>query len=134
MPNGQVSVSLIATVSVNKLLSYAKSTGSVAEFSGNAYAMNLKLLHLKIQSIQKAYDLMVQQLESIASEMFDFKLTLEDNPTLISGSFYDFNCNIEVVHDDASLSFNKLYRSTIRELELTRDEILLCYNARLRGD
>lgn len=128
MPNGQVSVSLIATVSVNKLLSYAKSTGSVAEFSGNAYAMNLKLLHLKIQSIQKAYDLMVQQLESIASEMFDFKLTLEDNPTLISGSFYDFNCNIEVVHDDASLSFNKLYRSTIRELELTRDEILLCYN------
>ena len=130
MPNGQVSVSLTATVSVDKLLSYTKSTGSIAEFSGNAFAMNLKLLHLKIQSIQKAYDLMVQQLENIASEMFNFKLTLEDNP-VPSGSFYVFNCNIAVVHDEASLSFYKLYHSTVNKLKLTNDEILLCYNEKV---
>lgn len=130
MPNGQVSVSLIATVSVDKLLSYTKSTGSIAEFSGNAFAMNLKLLHLKIQSIQKAYDLMVQQLENIASEMFNFKLTIEDNP-VSSGSFYEFNCKIEVVHDEASLNFAKLYHSTIDKLKLTNDEILLCYNEKV---
>lgn len=130
MPNGQVSVSLTATVSVDKLLSYTKSTGSIAEFSGNAFAMNLKLLHLKIRSIQKAYDLMVQQLENIASEMFNFKLTIEDNP-VPNGSFYEFNCKIEVLHDEASLNFAKLYQSTIDKLKLTNDEILLCYNEKV---
>ena len=56
LPNGHVSVSLNATIAINKLISYAQNKGVKAEFAGSTYATNAKLLHLKIQSIEKAYE------------------------------------------------------------------------------
>ena len=49
LSNGQVSVSAKVTVSVNKLIAYAKSKGSRAEFAGQTYAANAKLMRLKAQ-------------------------------------------------------------------------------------
>ena len=61
LPNGHISVSLNATVAINKLMSYAQSKGIKAEFAGASYATNAKLLHLKIQSIQKAYEIILDK-------------------------------------------------------------------------
>ena len=83
LPNGHISVSLNATVAINKLMSYAQSKGIKAEFAGASYATNAKLLHLKIQSIQKACEILVQQLEHISQEMFDFELTLPPLPSRV---------------------------------------------------
>lgn len=46
MPDGRFFVTLQATVSVSKLISYAKSKGAETEFAGNVFAMNMKLQEL----------------------------------------------------------------------------------------
>ena len=76
MPNGHISVSLTATVSINRLKSYAEGKGVKVEYAGSVYATNAKLFRLKIKSIEKAYALMAQQMVHIAKDMFDFKFEM----------------------------------------------------------
>ena len=76
LPNGQVGVSLKATVSINKLISYAKSKGSRAEFEGQTYAANVKLIKLKVESTKKALDMMLAQMKLLADDIFDFDITI----------------------------------------------------------
>lgn len=54
MPDGRFFVTLQATVSVSKLISYAKSKGAETEFAGNVFAMNMKLQELNKQNEIKA--------------------------------------------------------------------------------
>lgn len=130
LPNGQVSVSAKVTVSVNKLISYAKSKGSRAEFAGQTYAVNAKLIRLKVQSVDKAYKLMVQQLEKIAKDMFDFEMKITGSPQLCNvqqmGEVYYFDCEVNMKSNIASTNFYNLYNNTLNELTLTKEEIVLC--------
>lgn len=129
MPNGHVSVSLTATVSVNKLISFVESKGVKAEFSGSMYAANIKLFRLKIQSIQKAYELMIQQMEHIAGNMFDFLFEMSEpqrNHEEEFGDIYYFTCYIGATSNVSSANFYDLYNKTIKELKLTADDIKLC--------
>ena len=112
LSNGQFSVSLTATVSINKLISYAQSKGVKVDFNGHMYATNIKLLRLKIQSIQKALDLMLTQLESISKNLYRFELQIE-NPVRynspIFGDIYYFDCKITTLLDIGAVNFWKLY-------------------------
>ncbi len=131
LPNKQVSVSLIATVSINKLISYAKSKGSRAEFEGQTYAANAKLIRLKAKSTEKAIKLMTQQLEQISKDMFDFNISLSA-PKLCDvehiGKVYSFNCYISIISNIASTNFINLYFNTLEGLCLTEEEFYLCLN------
>lgn len=125
LPNGHVSVSLNATIAINKLISYAQSKGAKAEFAGATYATNAKLLRLKIQSIEKAYEIMVQQMEQIAPEMFTFKLTLGEPQR--QSNRYAFDCVIEIFSNIASHNFRLLFQNTMKEFVLNENEIKFCY-------
>ena len=131
LPNNQVSVSLTATVSINKLISYAKSKGSRAEFEGQTYAANAKLLRLKVQSTEKAIKLMTRQLEQISKYMFDFNINLME-PKLCDaeqiGKVYYFDCQINTISNIASTNFSNLYFNTLEGLILTEEEFYLCLN------
>ncbi len=135
LPNGQVSVSIKATVSVNKLISYAKSKGSRAEFAGSTYAANVKLAQLKASSAKKVYDLMVQQLENLAKDMFTFELKINGEPELCKnerlGDVYAFNYSIDIMSNIASTNFYNVYYNTIKELKLTKEEATLCANNKI---
>lgn len=130
LSNGQVSVSAKVTVSVNKLISYAKSKGSRAEFAGQTYAANANLIRLKVQSVNKAYKLMVQQLENIAKDLFDFEIRITGSPQLCNvermGEVYYFDCEVNMKSNVASTNFYNLYNNTLKELSLTKEEIVLC--------
>lgn len=133
MSNGNVSVSLTATVSINKLISYAKSKGSKAEFAGSVYAENINLIRLKVQSVIKAYDLMMQQLEHIAEDLFDFQIEIgEPKRGGSEGSVYCFDSYVNIMSNTASTNFYNLYTRTIKEFLLTEDEIDLCLNERIQ--
>ena len=136
LPNKQVSISLTATVSINKLISYAKSKGSRAEFEGQTYAANVKLVRLKASSTEKAYKLLIQQLESIAKDMFTFELEIEGDPKLCNiekiGSVYGFNCSVNIMSNIASTNFYNLYYKTTEELKLTKNEAILCSNENIK--
>ena len=46
LPNGQISVSVTATVSMQKLIGYAQGKGSEVAFMGNEYVAKLKMMQL----------------------------------------------------------------------------------------
>ena len=122
LPNKQVSVSLKATISVNKLITYAKSKGSSAEFAGSTYAMNVKLIKLKASSTKKAYDLMMEQLHMIAKDMFSFDFQIIGDPKLCNvkniGNVYGFKCKVNIMSNVASTNYYNLYYKTIENLKL----------------
>ena len=55
-PNGNTSVTLQATVSINKLVKYIQSKGAECEFAGATLSANIKLLQLKYENSRKAYE------------------------------------------------------------------------------
>ena len=137
MPNGHISVSLTATVSINRLKSYAEGKGVKVEYAGSVYATNAKLFRLKIKSIEKAYALMAQQMVRIAKDMFDFKFEMSA-PKRYNfdevGDVYYFDCYVGVVSNDASDNFYNLYMQTVENLKLTEDEIDFCKQENIELD
>ena len=128
LPNKQVSVTLKATISINKLVTYAKSKGSRAEFAGQAFSSNLKLMQLRAQSTKKAMDLLMSELEQLSKYMFDFNLVLGD-PVKEGNTFY-FSPEIEVWSNEASTNFYKLLTSTLSSLSVSsRSDYEFCKNA-----
>ena len=126
LSNGQVSVSAKVTVSVNKLIAYAKSKGSRAEFAGQAFSANLKIMQLRAKSTQQTIDLMIQQLDMIANDMFDFKLILGE-PQNLSGKYYFFP-TIEVYSNEASTNFYNILTQTLSTLNLSEADREFCRN------
>jgi hypothetical protein len=122
--NGQISVTLSVTVSINRLVSYAQSKGAKAEFAGSIYAANIKLLRLKAKSSQKAFDIMVKQLQSMSKNLFDFKIKLSE--PIRNGDVYNFTATVEVIANSESYNFYNLYINTINTLALTEQEIMAC--------
>ncbi len=84
MPDGRFYVTLRATVSVKKLVSYAQSKGVEVEFSGALFAANLKLIELN--RINEA--VIMAHLREIIAKVYpltlDFKLTVGD-PYVVHG-------------------------------------------------
>ena len=132
MQNGQVSVSAKVTVSVNKLITYAKSKGSRAEFAGQAFSANLKVMQLRAKSTKKTIELMMQQLDKIAEDMFDFKLLLGD-PIKKDGQFY-FQPEVEIYSNIASTNFYNLLYSTLGALQMSKEDIQFCRNSSIPFD
>ena len=63
------------TVSVNGLVTYAKSKGAKAELDGSTFAMNIKLNELYKKSELKAFNNLMEQVQELAPSMFDYKIT-----------------------------------------------------------
>lgn len=78
LPNRTTSVTLQATVSINKLISYARNNGSRAEFAGQTYAMNVKLLKLQQQNANKTLEVMKNNVIALCHGVFDYELKLGD--------------------------------------------------------
>ena len=126
LPNGQISVSAKVTVSINKLVAYAKSKGSRAEFAGQAFSANLKIMQLRAKSTQETIDLMIQQLEKIGKDMFDFKMLLGE-PQNLGGKYYFFP-TIEVYSNEASTNFYNIVTKTLGTLKLSETDKEFCRN------
>jgi hypothetical protein len=76
LPNGNTAVTLKAVISVSKLITYAQSKGSTAEFAGATFGMNMKLKELNKQNEEKAIENMLPQLEALVPNMFDYQLEI----------------------------------------------------------
>lgn len=117
MPNGEVSVTLSATVAISKLVAYAKSNGSSAEFAGQTFAMNIKMKELNTQNEIKALQHAQQQLRSLAEHMFDWKLTI-GNP-FDAGEHYAIDITVTAVSNEASDAFHKTFFGVLKSLSLS---------------
>ena len=76
LPDRTTTVTLKATVSINKLISYARNNGSRAEFAGQTFAMNVKLLKLQQQNANKTLDVMKDNVIALCHRVFDYDIKL----------------------------------------------------------
>lgn len=121
MPNGEVAVTLQATVAINKLVAYAKSHGSSAEFAGQTFAMNMKIAELNKQNEEKVLHHTYLQLRDLAEHMFDWKLEV-DTPK-ISDDKYTLDMTVTAISNEASDAFQKTLLNTLRSLSLTPEQV-----------
>ena len=80
LPNGFYSVFLNATVSVEKLTSYAKNHGSSCEFAGALFAQNVKLREFYKKNEQIALENLWKQVNAMAADMFDIEMAQKEEP------------------------------------------------------
>ena len=144
LPNGQTSVSLKATVCISKLISYAKSKGSSAEFAGQTFAMNMKLERLREKNTLAAYKQMCEQIILMAPKAFDFQIKLYD-PSLFTDNakesrsvskyieglselakekvLYRVPATLHVMSNAVTSAIYDLVNNTLNSLKLTDEEI-----------
>ncbi len=130
MPNGEVSATLSATVAIGKLVAYAKSKGSSAEFAGQTFAMDMKMKELNKQNEIKALEHAQQQLRALAEHMFDWKLSVGD-PIVARDGNYDLEMTITAASNEASDAFYKTFFGILNSLALSPTQKAEYNNARI---
>jgi len=78
MPNGNTFVTLSATVSIDKLVSFAESKGMEAELKGGLFAMSIKKMVFDKQAEEKAVEILCKQLEEMLPSLFNYEIKLEE--------------------------------------------------------
>lgn len=81
LSNSKVSVTLQAEVSINKLISYAKSKGAECTFDGAAFAMNVMLKELNEENERKALNDLSQLIIASLTNMYDVGIAIDDQWT-----------------------------------------------------
>lgn len=110
--NGHYNVSVSAVVSIGKLISYAQSHGSSAEFAGQTLAMNAKMWELNKKNEKEALLNMVDQLHALQDNLFDYKITVNE-------ASFDKNTNNYLVPIVLTLTVNKNFENFMSILRQT---------------
>jgi len=76
LPNGNHFITLRVTVSRPGLIAYAQSKGASTEFAGQTFAMNIKLMELNKKNEETAILNMLEVVEKLVPNMFDYSLKL----------------------------------------------------------
>ncbi|MCA5583661.1 hypothetical protein [Parabacteroides gordonii] len=74
LPNGRVYVTLQATVSISKLITYAKSKGATVEFDGASLVMNIQMEKLNTRSQNEVLKNLAIQTKSLLYNGYDYSL------------------------------------------------------------
>lgn len=133
LPNGQVAVTLKSTISISNLVSFAKSKGATAEFAGQTFSMNMKLMKLKEKNALAAYENMCIQAGEMLDGAFDYKIDLEE-PVLKQISYresgepktesgYMFKVNVKVLATPRTSQIYELITNTLESIRLTAAEV-----------
>lgn len=83
MPDGNTFVMLSATVSIDKLVTFAESKGMTAELKGGLFAMNLKKMEFDKKAEEKAVENLCKQLEVMLPTLFDYEIMLGEPEKVI---------------------------------------------------
>lgn len=142
MPNGNMYVTLQATVSISKLVSYAQSKGAETEFAGSTFGMNMKMKELNKKNEEIALKNLVEQVVALYPSAFSYKLLVDEPKQVKSGNFiWNISKNLSDIglqgtYEDYYVSklkigiepnkqmenINTLILSTLNSLALSRDE------------
>lgn len=86
MPDGKFFVTLKATVSISKLVSYAQSKGAETEFAGSTFGMNMKMKELNKKNEEIALNNLADQVLALYPSAFSYQL-LVGEPKLIDDDY-----------------------------------------------
>lgn len=125
IPNNGYAMTLSATVSIDKLTSFAQSKGVVVEFKGGMFGLKIKLQKLNEDSEIIAIKNLTSACFDILNSGLDFELQVSE-PVRVNATEDEFdvvfsimtkaNSNVDV--------FNNYFNETIKKISLTDSEIL----------
>ena len=119
LPNGRPYVTLQATVSISKLISYAQSKGAETEFAGATFGANLAMYELNKKNEQIVFENLQTQLSSMKN-LFDYELELKE--PIVKGAECIVEGKVYLIYNNNTDIFNDLYRTTIESVELSNEE------------
>jgi hypothetical protein len=123
IPNNGYALTLNATVSIDKLTSYAQSKGVSIEIKGGLFAANIIQQELN----EKAEVISLQNILNTSNELlkksFDYSIETKGNPTLNNGN-YDIPLKVSVKLNKNFYQFRKYFINSISGLTMSDSEIL----------
>lgn len=127
MPNGNTLVTLSATVSIDKLVSFAESKGMEAELKGGLFAMNIKKMEFDKKAEEKAVENLCKQLESVLPNIIDYEIEL-GNPQKsieVNEDLYEISFVVQPIISDKNREiFGDLILKTLGEICLSKSEMI----------
>lgn len=130
MPDGSQFVTLKATVSVSKLISYAQSKGVETEFAGATFGMNMKMKELNKQNERKVLENLIIQVKEMVPYVFDRTLSVKD-PVVVNDSLYAVEFMIKTIPNDNMNTLHNVIYNTLKSISLTAEEQSEYKNLRL---
>lgn len=123
VPNIGYAITLSATVSISKLITFAESKGVEVEFKGGMFAQNIKLQKLNEESEEKAIKNLIEVYTQLLITSFDYKL-ITTEPVLVQGKsdVYIINFNIKTTANDNYNNFIKYFKETLEKAQAIEDE------------
>ena len=119
LADGRPYVTLQATVSISKLISYAQSKGAETEFAGATFGANLAMYELNKKNEQIVFENLQTQLSSMKN-LFDYELELKE--PIVKGAECIVEGKVYLIYNNNTDIFNDLYRTTIESVELSDAE------------
>ena len=124
IPNGEYAITLKATVSLQKLVSFINNKGGQAELKGGLFAANVKQQILNEENEVKTIRNMCSVLDEIAAKMFRYDLKVNE-PSSISkdNTKWQVELEVNVGLNDNSLLYAEYMYNTLVGLKLSKEEI-----------
>ena len=120
MPNGKISVTLKAVVSINNLVSYVQNHGGQTELAGKEFAMQMKLEKFNVENEKIALDNMKKQLLSLAPKLFNYSIETE-SPKMVSTEFAEIPMHVSINASENTELFNDIVKKTLGSLSVSPD-------------
>jgi hypothetical protein len=121
LPNLGYAITLNATVSIDRLTSFAESKGVVIEFKGGMFAANIKLQKLNEKSEEIAVKQLIFVCFDILQKSIDFDLTVSE-PVLEKDDTYKINFKISANLNKNYLEFINYLKKTLSNISLKPNE------------
>ena len=117
LPNVGYAITLSATVSIEKLTSFAESKGVVIEFKGGMFGATIKLQKLNEESEYVAIKNLLVQTLTILESAYDYSLKVNE-PKLIEGDKYSILFEVSANKNDNYDNLWNFFKKTIRQISL----------------
>lgn len=127
LPDGSYTTLLNATVSLNKLNDLCKNKGVTTEFSGDLFAMNIKMQKFRKENELKIVRNLSGIINSISSSLFDFKIEVskpKENPASShwNKGLWDIPILIKATINNNSKKIEDIFIKTIKEISLNSSD------------
>lgn len=125
IPNNGFAITLNATVSIEKLTTFAESKGVNVEYKGGLFGLKIKLQKLNEEAEVVAIKNLTSASFDILNKALDFELKVsEPVKAQYTEDEYDVKFLINVTANNNFEVFNNYFTETIKRLSLTEDEII----------
>lgn len=115
-------VTVKSVVSITNLVSYAKNKGMAAELAGNTFAMNMKMEELNKKNEVVALNNMIEQLEKIADNLFDYEIIVGEPEKSHNGKeeYIQVLVHIYIKANANTLAFYETLHNTLTSLAIDK--------------